>query len=141
MGLEAIIRHVKDRGGEYLVDTSSRILFYVPLVGVWEKYVADDEVLKSRAMGILINVLGIGKIHSSTRRLFAKWSHTDEHSTPRRKQVVDFSSGVVVSLTSYSAVLYIADVSLDEGLAAAPFAVSFACLSGSYYGKFNDRYR
>ena len=38
----------------YLVDTSARILFYVPAIGVWEKFVAgmeNDEVLKSRVLG------------------------------------------------------------------------------------------
>ena len=144
MGLEDKLDNLKDKASEYLVDTSSRILFYVPAIGVWEKFVAgmeNEEVLKSRGMAILINAVGVGKLHTLCRKYLAKLTKTDENSTTRRKQAVDFASGLIVGLSSYSAVLYLADVSLQEGLTATPFAMAFTCLSGNIYGKFNDWYR
>ncbi len=144
MGLEGKFSNVKDKIKEYLVDTSSRIIFYVPVIGVWEKFVAgmeNEEVLKSRSMAILINAVGVGKLHTLCRKYLAKLTKTDENSSPRRKQVVDFTSGFIVGISSYSAVLYLAGTSLQEGITATPFAVAFTCLSGNVYGKFNDWYR
>lgn len=144
MKLEDKLSNVKDKVVEYLVDTSSRILFYVPAIGVWEKFVVgmeNEEVLKSRGMAVLINAVGVGKLHTLCREYLAKLTKTDQNSSIRRKQIVDFVSGLIVGLLSYSAVLYLADVSLSEGLTATPFAMAFTCLSGNLYGKFNDWYR
>jgi hypothetical protein len=142
--IKDIYESSKTKLGEYLVDTSSRILFYVPTIGVWEKFVAgmeNEEVLKSRGMAVLVNAVGVGKLHTLCRKYLAKLTKTDENSSPRRKSVVDFASGLIVGLSSYSAVLYLADVSLQEGLTAMPFAMAFTCLSGNIYGRFNDWYR
>ncbi len=133
-----------EQAKEYLVDTSSRIFFYVPAIGVWEKFVVDmenEEVLKSRVMAIAINSIGVGKAHTLCRKGLAKLTKTNEDSSKRRKQIVDFTSGLIVGLTSYSAVLYLADVSFEEGLNAVPFALAFTSLTGNFYGRFNDWYR
>lgn len=126
------------------MDTSSRILFYVPIIGVWEKFGAgmeNEEVIKSRSMAVLINAMGVSKLHTTCRKYLAKLTKTDEDSSQRRKKLVDFTSGFIVGLSSYSAVLYLADVSLQEGLVASPFTVALTCFSGNLYGEFNDWYR
>lgn len=127
----------------YLVDTSSRILFYVPAIGLWEKFVAgmdDNEVLKSRCLAFLTNSIGVGKLHTLCRQYLAKLTHTDENSSKLRKQLIDFSAGFVIGIP-YSASLYLIEASFSEGIKAAPFVVGFVCLTGNFYGKFNDWYR
>ncbi len=144
MGIEEKFYNIKNKAEEYLVDTSSRILFYVPAIGIWEKFVAgmeNPEVLKSRGMAFLINSIGVGKLHTVCRKYLAKITKTDENSSKKRKRLVDFASGFIVGLSSYGVVLHFAGVSLKEAIVAAPFAIGFTCLSGNSYGKFNDWYR
>jgi len=62
----------------YLVDTSARILFYVPIVGVWEKFAAgmdNEEVLKSRSGAVLVNLF-VGRLHGKVREAISYLTRT-----------------------------------------------------------------
>ncbi|MBI1972714.1 L-alanine exporter AlaE [Candidatus Woesearchaeota archaeon] len=128
----------------WVVDTSSRILFYVPVIGLWEALVAgmnSKEVFVSRSLAVLFNVLGIGKAHTLCRKYLAKITSTTPASSSLRKSMVDFSAGFLVGFTSYLGILYSAGVSVEEAATATPFALAYNCLTGNFYGKFNDWYR
>ena len=127
----------------FLIDTSARILFYVPVIGVWEKYVAgmeNEEVLKSRLSAVALNFV-IGRVHGKIREFFSYITKTDENSSKLRKVVVDTAAGFIVGVSSYAAVLYASGASLDEALVAIPFAVGLTTVTGRPFGKFLDVYR
>ena len=127
----------------YLVDTSARILFYVPAIGVWEKLAAgmeNTEVLKSRAGAVLMNLVA-GRAHGIIREWLGRMTRTREDSSPARKLVLDTAAATVVGVTSYSTVLACAGVSLDEAMIALPFGLLFTSCTGRPYGRFLDWYR
>lgn len=127
----------------YLVDTSTRTLYYVPIIGCWEKFVAgfdNLELLKSRAMAVGVNLIA-GRLQGKIRELVGLLTHTNENSSDKRKRGADIFSGLITGATTYAGVLYFADVSIKEALEAIPFAVGFTTLTGRSYGKFNDKYR
>lgn len=128
----------------YLVDTSSRILFYVPIIGIWESFVAgmeNEEVLRSRSLAVVFNMAGVGRLHTLCRKGLAKLTGTNESSSELKKQSVDFSAGLSVGFTTYCAILLYAGASLSEGTRAIVFGLAYNCLTGSLYGKFNDWWR
>ncbi len=127
----------------YLVDTSARILFYVPAIGVWEKLVAEmenGEVLKSRAGAVVANFIA-GRAHGVAREWLSRMTRTHEGSSGGRKLVIDTAAATVVGVTSYSTVLALSGVSLDEALIALPFGLLFTSCTGRPYGRFLDWYR
>ena len=127
----------------YLVDTSARILFYVPAIGVWEKLVAgmeDTEVLKSRAGAVAMNFVA-GRAHGVIREWFSRITRTHEGSSAVRKLALDTAAATIVGVTSYSTVLACAGVSLEEALIALPFGLLFTSCTGRPYGRFLDWYR
>ena len=127
----------------YLVDTSGRILFYVPAIGVWEKFVAgmeNEEVLKSRAGAVLLNFF-FGRLHGKIREWLGCLTRTGEDSSRLRKLVVDTASSTLVGLTSYSTVLYFSGASVDEAIVALPFGLLFTSSTGRPFGRFLDWYR
>jgi len=128
---------------EYFADTSARILFYVPAIGVWEKFVVDmenKEVLKSRLGAVIVN-LAAGYLHRRAREVVAAISHTSSSSPKLRQGVADTAAGFIVGLSTYAVVLYIAGASLQESLMATPFALLFTTCTGHPYGRFLDWYR
>jgi hypothetical protein len=127
----------------YLVDTSARILLYVPAIGVWEKLVAgmeNAEVLKSRIGAVAANFIA-GRAHGVIRELLSRLTRTHEASSPARKLALDTAAATVVGVTSYSTVLACSGVSLDEALIALPFGLLFTSCTGRPYGRFLDWYR
>ena len=127
----------------WLVDTSSRILFYVPIIGVWEKFVADmenEEVLKSRLLATGLNFV-IGRYHGKVREGLGYLTKTDENSSKKRKIAVDTLAGLAVGATTYPLVLGAAGVSLEEGLVALPFVLIYTTTTGRPFGKFQDFWR
>ncbi len=127
----------------YLVDTSARILFYMPPIALYEKYVAgldDEQVLKTRASAVAINLI-FGRLHGKVREYVGRIIHTDENSSKTRKFMADTLSGFIIGGTISSAVLYIADVTLEQGLVVTPFAVGYTTFTGRPFGKFLDWYR
>jgi len=127
----------------WLVDTSARILFYVPIMGVWEKYVAgleNPELLKSRASAVAINLI-FGRMHGKVREYVSKVTRTDETSSKKRKFLADSLSGFIIGITSYAPVLLVANVSLEEAVVAMPFAIALGAFSGRPYGAYHDWYR
>ena len=127
----------------YLVDTSARIIFYVPVIGVWEKWVAEMEiveVLKSRAGAVLINLVA-GRIHGKVREWLCLLTRIDGSSSRTRKLVLDTLSGTVVGLITYSTVLYFSGASFDEAAVALPFGLLFTGSTGRPFGRFLDLYR
>ncbi len=146
--LESRIEQTYDPAGSrirnYLVDTSSRILFYVPIIGMWESLVAgmdNEEVFRSRMLAVIFNMVGVGRLHTLCRKELAKLTGTDENSSKLKKQGVDFSVGLTVGFTTYCAILLYAGASLSEGAKAIIFGLPYNCLTGNYYGKFNDWWR
>jgi hypothetical protein len=127
----------------YLVDTTGRILFYVPAIGVWEKLVAgmeNEEVLKSRTGAVVINFF-FGRFHGKVREWLSHLTRTGEDSSRLRKLAVDTASSTLVGLTSYSTVLYFSGASLDEAIVALPFGLLFTSSTGRPFGRFLDWYR
>ncbi len=109
----------------YLVDTSARILFYVPIIAVWEKYVAgmeDYKVLKSRASAVAANFF-LGRYHGKIREFASRITKTDENSSETRKTIVDTGTGLFVGITSYASMLGIAGATLKQALVAMPFVL------------------
>lgn len=127
----------------YLVDTSARILFYVPAIGLWEKFVAgmeNEEVLISRTGAVVMNFF-VGRLHGKAREWVSALTRTDEASSRLRKLVVDTATATFVGATSYSTVLYLSGASFDEAVVALPFGLLFTGCSGRPYGRFLDWYR
>jgi len=127
----------------YMVDTSARILFYVPLIGLWEKFVADFdnmEVLKSRSYAVAVNLV-FGRAHGKVRELVSYITKTNDDSSKKIKFWADTLSGFIIGGTSYALVLYLVDVSWKEALVASPFALTYTTFGGWPFGKFNDWYR
>jgi len=127
----------------YLVDTSARILFFVPIIGMWEKLVAGmetEEVLISRTGAVGMNFI-VGRLHGKAREWVAVITRTTENSGRTRKMAVDTATATLVGLTSYSAVLYLSGASFDEAVIALPFGLLFTGASGRVYGRFLDWYR
>ncbi len=124
----------------YLVDTSARILFYVPPIALYEKYVAgldNEQVLKSRVSAVAINLI-FGRLHGKVREYIGHVTHTDENSSKAKKLMADTLSGFIIGGTSYAAVLGIAGATLEQALVAMPFAVGFTTFTGRPFGKFLD---
>ncbi|MFA5106573.1 MAG: L-alanine exporter AlaE [Candidatus Micrarchaeia archaeon] len=124
----------------WLVDSISRSMFYVPVIGLWEYFVAgmgSSKVLVSRGAAILLNFV-IGRVHGKARELACVLTHTGDFSPPGRKKLVETVTGAIVGITSYLAVLGIAGASVIESIIAAPFAFIFTTFSGYYFGKFQD---
>ncbi len=128
----------------YLVDTSSRLLFYVPIIGIWESLVAgmeNEEVLRSRGLAIIFNLAGVGRLHTLCRKGLAKLTETSENSSKIKKQCIDFSAGLTVGFSTYCAILLYSEASLSESAKAIIFGLAYNCLTGNFYGKFNDYFR
>ena len=127
----------------YLVDTSARILFYVPAIGLWEKLVAgmeNEEVLISRTGAVAINFF-VGRLHGKAREWVARATHTNRDSSRTRKLVVDTTTATLVGLVSYSTVLHLSGASFEEAVVALPFGLLFTGLTGRPYDRFLDWYR
>ncbi|MBW2990705.1 L-alanine exporter AlaE [Candidatus Woesearchaeota archaeon] len=140
--IEKIYEPVRDIKA-YLVDTTARIIFYVPIVGVCE-YISgmeDYKILKSRIAAIPINFF-LGRMHGKARELAGRITKTDENSSKKRKFVVDTTTGLVVGLAPYAFILkFIAKANLEQALIAMPLVTGVALFSGRPYGKFLDWYR
>lgn len=127
----------------YLVDTSARILFYVPPLALYEKYVAgldDEQVLTSRVSAVALNLV-FGRLHGKVREYVSLVTHTNEESSKSKKFMADTLSGFIIGGTSYVAVLGIAGPTLEQALIAMPFAVGLTTFTGRPFGKFLDWYR
>ena len=127
----------------YWVDTSARILWYVPLLGLWEKFgvgMDNAEILASRSIAIAWNLF-LGRFHGKVREWLSKATGIDEHSSGARKLALDTATGMVVTFVSYTTTLMMAGVSLDKAFKAIPFALAFGIATGRPYGRFLDWYR
>jgi hypothetical protein len=124
----------------YLVDTAARIVFYVPAIGVWEKWVAgmeNGEVLRSRTGAVLVNLVA-GRLHGKVREWLSGITGVGPHSPPSRKLLLDTLSGSLVGLVTYGSVLYLSGASLDEAAIALPFGLLFTSSTGRPFGRFLD---
>lgn len=127
----------------YLVDTSARILFFVPAIGVWEKLAAqmeNEEVLRSRAGAVLINLIA-GRLHGKIREIVGFVSRTSNGSSAFRIGFADTISGLIVGVITYTPILYLSGASLGESVVALPFGLLFTAFGGWPYGKFLDWHR
>lgn len=127
----------------YWVDTSARILWYVPILGLWEKFVVgmdNSEIFISRTAALLWN-LGIGRLHGKTREWLSTLTGITSQSPTYQKFILDTLTGLVVTFTSYAASLAASGASLEEAKIALPFALIFGLATGRPYGRFLDWYR
>ena len=127
----------------YCVDTSARILFYVPLLGLYEKYMADfdnEQLIKSRLSGLALNVL-LARFHGVIRESVSGFTSTSEQSSGVRKFAADSLSGLLMSAVTYPAVLVVADANWQQAITALPFAFGIGMFAGRPFGKFLDWYR
>jgi hypothetical protein len=127
----------------FLVDTTARILFYVPIIALWEKFGAgmeNEEVMTSRTSAILINIVA-GRVHGKAREFLGYLTKTDENSSELRKTAVDSLTGLVMGTMTYTPILYTSGADMSEASVALPFALTLGAVSGRPYGKFLDWYR
>ena len=133
---------IRDCIRDYSIDTSARIVCYIPPLAAWEKFVAgmdNKEVLNSRGLAILVNML-IARPYGKFREYWTKICKTDENSSFIRKFVTDTSGSVAFGLPTYFGVLYYSGASLEEILTALPFGVVLTATTGRIYGRFLDWY-
>ncbi len=124
----------------YLIDTGARILFYVPAIGVWEKWMAgmdNGEVLRSRVGAVLVNLIA-GRLHGMVREWLARVAVAGWEDSARRKLALDTLSGALVGLVTYSSVLFLSGASLHEATIALPFGLLFTGTTGRPFGRFLD---
>lgn len=127
----------------YFVDTSARILWYVPVLGLWEKFIVgmdNSEVFISRTAAIAWN-FGIGRLHGKTREWLSHLTHITAQSPSYQKLILDTLTGLIVTIVSYTASLALSGASLEEAKIALPFALIFGLTTGRPYGRFLDWYR
>jgi len=128
----------------FLVDGSSRILFYTLPIGLWEMFGAgmeNIEVLRSRGTSVLVNLFA-GRIHGKTREILSYWTSTTEKSSRKRKFLVEATAGLIVGGGTYAAVLFlVSGASHEEAQMALPFGLLYNTLSGRPCGWFMDKYR
>jgi len=139
MKIKSALKNVKS----YAVNTSTRTLYYVPLIGLWEKVVGgfdNPKLLKSRLTAVAINLFA-GQIHDFSRKITRNLTGTNDFSSERRKFYSDTLAGAVVGVLTYGLCLAVADVSPAEAKLTLPFAVAFTTSTGRFYGRFNDRWR
>ncbi|MBI4738050.1 L-alanine exporter AlaE [Candidatus Woesearchaeota archaeon] len=128
---------------DYLVDTSSSLIFYAPVFTFVEYVIAgmeSNEVLKSRTIGTIVGIV--------TARPYGKfrewWSHarrTDSGSSQLKKLLTETSGLTLFTLPCYVATLTIAGASFDETVVALPSGLALSALSSRPYGYFLDRWR
>lgn len=127
----------------YWVDTTARILWYVPILGIWEKFVVgmdNTEVFISRTAAIAWNI-GIGRLHGKIREWLSTLTGITSQSSHYQKILLDTLTGLIVTIVSYSAALALSGASLEEAKIALPFALTFGLVTGRPYGRFLDWYR
>ena len=127
----------------YWVDTTARILWYVPILGCWEVFAVQldtAEVLTSRSVAVLWNLF-LGRFHGKVREWLSALTGITTDSSGGRKLALDTLTGMVVTFISYASSLFIAGASLEEAAVALPFALVFGIVTGRPYGRFLDWYR
>jgi hypothetical protein len=127
----------------YWVDTTARIIWYVPTLGLWEKFFVgmdNSEIFISRTAAIAWN-LGIGRLHGKTREWLSILTGITSQSPNYQKLILDTLTGFIVTFTSYAASLSVSGASLEEAKVALPFALIFGLVTGRPYGRFLDWYR
>ena len=127
----------------YWVDTSARILWYVPILGIWEKFFVgmdNTEVFISRTAAIAWN-LGIGRLHGKIREWLSMLTGISAQSPHYKKFFLDTLTGLIVTSVSYTASLSLSGASFEEAKVALPFALVFGLATGRPYGRYLDWYR
>jgi hypothetical protein len=127
----------------YWVDTTARILWYVPILGIWEKFFVgmdNDEVFISRTAAIAWN-FGIGRLHGKIREWLSARTSITAQSPHYKKFFLDTLTGLIVTSGSYTASLALSGASLEEAKIALPFALAFGLATGRPYGRYLDWYR
>jgi hypothetical protein len=127
----------------YWVDTSARILWYVPILGLWEKLIVgmdNSEVFISRTAAVAWN-LGIGRLHGKIREWLSALTGITIQSPRYKKFFLDTLTGLIVTSISYTASLALSGASLEEAKIALPFALIFGLATGRPYGRYLDWYR
>jgi len=127
----------------YWVDTTARILWYVPILGLWEKFVVgmdNSEVFISRTAAIAWN-LGIGRLHGKIREWLSTLTGITAQSPRYKKFFLDTLTGLIVTSVSYTASLALSGASFEEAKIALPFALAFGIATGRPYGRYLDWYR
>lgn len=127
----------------YLVDTSARIIFYVPIIAVWEIFMTSmsaDTIIRSRAIAVISNFF-LGRYHGKVREFFSRITNTGENSPVARKQAVDILTGGFVGVTSYALIIWLAGATVEQAQQSVPFVLVFSSLTGGVFGKFADWWR
>jgi hypothetical protein len=128
---------------QYWVDTSARILFFVPLIAVWEFFVAGldpSQLLRSRGLAILINLV-IARPDGWFKDVWTKFRVVDEHSKTSKKWQVHTEAGMIIGISTYFIALSFAQASVEQMLIALPFAIILNLTTQGVYGRCRDWWR
>ena len=135
--------NIKKQLRDYSIDTSARIMFYIPPLAAWEKFVANmenKEVIKSRSLAVIVNLI-IARPYGKFREYWAATCNTNDESSKTRKFLTETIGSIIFGLPTYAGVLYCSGASKEEIITALPFGVMLTAVTGRIFGRFLDYYR
>ncbi|MBU0471046.1 MAG: hypothetical protein KKF89_02205 [Nanoarchaeota archaeon] len=137
-----LVNTFKNQVSEYIIDTTSRIFYYIPTIGMIELMcgLESNEIKKSRFAALVMSTF-LGVTHKYTRKLSAKIHKADVYSSLELKRKSDRRAGFVVGLASYLIAISYSGVPLKEAGLSTVLTMSYALLTGHIFGSFHDWYR
>jgi hypothetical protein len=136
MSLDAVVQNTR----EYIVDTGSRYVFYVPTMRFLEKVVvgSNNERIKDNLLAATVTTLFIGYAGTLCRRGIAHLTQTTQDSPVSQKKFVERTAGVIAGTAGYLGVMWFSDASFNEAGLGTALALTLTLTTGYPYGQFND---
>lgn len=139
-----IAETVKKEARGYISDVFSGTLFYTPIMGANEYFIAGmelDEVLSTRG-GMVVTNMFIGRPYGKFRDFWArKVMRADANSSRLKKWATDITAPIMFYAPVYAAMMKMSGASWEETGTALATGMTIVTLSGRPYGWFLDKCR